>query len=247
MKKQIIMTTLAAFIVAATTLFTGCKKEVVTGVTVKPVAVMLAVNEPHNIIATFETETGTTLTGEATWSSSNSNIATVDTEGKVTAHAVGEAVIICTTKEGNYAASTNVIVKPQPIDGDYATSVPKFYIGKTEIDNTTVDNDKLLTVKYLSKNKIYYVIKEKFTIPRAGGFTELTMDATIPSEITKEGDLFSAKCSTDITIGGTTTTLALEGTFINNEINLLINFADFPGIGEVNIYFIANGTNTINE
>jgi len=245
--KQIFISMLAVIFIAAATIFTGCKKEEITGVSVRPVAVMLAVGNTVSITPIFETATGFAFSADASWSSSDSKIASVDKNGLVTAHSVGEVVIICTTKEGGHSASTTVIVKPTKKDDDYATMVPNFYLGKTEIDGKTVDNDKLVTVKYHSINKILYVIDEKFSIPRNAGFIELTMKSTMVANITKEGETSNAACKTEVTIGGKTTTLSLDGTFNSNKMDLIINFEDFPDIGEVTINFKAFSIDSINE
>ncbi|MDE5539183.1 MAG: Ig-like domain-containing protein, partial [Bacilli bacterium] len=54
-----------------------------------------------------------TMTNKITWTSSNSNVASVDSNGKVTAHALGTAVITGTTVNGKKATGT-IIVKAEP-------------------------------------------------------------------------------------------------------------------------------------
>lgn len=50
-----------------------------------------------------------------TWTSSDSNVATVDATGKVTAVAMGTATITATTADGSLAASTTVTVQATPV------------------------------------------------------------------------------------------------------------------------------------
>ena len=49
-----------------------------------------------------------------TWSSSNTNVATVDTDGHVTAVSVGSATITATTNDGNLTATCKIMVMETP-------------------------------------------------------------------------------------------------------------------------------------
>jgi len=247
--KQILMTMLAAIIIAATSIFTGCNKNKaeVTGVTVCPVAEMVRVG--NNTIFT-EFLTYSPKTGEPDlivwWTSSNPKVASVGSQGIVNAHTIGETVITCRTKDGDFTASATVIVNPIEIDDDYATIVPYFYFGNTKINDETVDIYKLVTVKYALKNKIVYSIDETFKLPRTGGYVELSLKADVPAVITKmDGyNTFHAVCEVELTIGKTSdpTILHLDGTFTpGGELNLTITFKNLPDMEDVTLNFKGDG------
>ncbi|MCL2434666.1 MAG: Ig-like domain-containing protein [Lentimicrobiaceae bacterium] len=246
-KNQILMTMLAAIFIAAITIFTGCNKYKadVTGVTVCPVAVMVTVGDNTTlteIIAYFpETEQADL---SVTWVSDKSSVASVDGTGKVTTHAVGEAIITCKTTDGGYAASAKVIVNPKEADDVFATLVPSFYFGNTKINGATVDLDKLVTVKYYLGSKIIYSINEKFTIPRTGGYMELWLKADVVADITKiEEYTYHAVCEANLNIDGAQqpAILHLDGTFTPDVLDLIINIKGLPNMDEVTLNFKGTG------
>lgn len=76
----------------------------------------LALTQGNSITLKATVKPDTAINKAVTWTSSNNRIATVDSNGKVTAIAAGTAVIRVTTKEGGYQASCNVTVsEPSPI------------------------------------------------------------------------------------------------------------------------------------
>lgn len=52
------------------------------------------------------------------WNSSNNNVATVDSSGKITAVGIGTAIITVTTEDGGYTATCNVTVNIPPLKVD---------------------------------------------------------------------------------------------------------------------------------
>lgn len=80
----------------------------VTGVALVPPALSLAVGATGQLAATVLPENATNKA--VTWASSNADIASVDENGLVTAHAAGTAVITATAVDGGFAATCTVTV-----------------------------------------------------------------------------------------------------------------------------------------
>jgi len=80
----------------------------VTGVTLNKSTMALTVGGTGTLSATVAPDNATNK--NVTWNSSNTDVATVDNSGKVTAVAVGEAVITVTTEEGEKTATCSVTV-----------------------------------------------------------------------------------------------------------------------------------------
>jgi|GEM_PF-6728160 len=75
----------------------------------------IKVGESFSLVATVLPEDATNK--EVVWESSNSNVATVDANGKVTAKGVGTATITVKTVDGGYTASCEVTVEPIRVSG----------------------------------------------------------------------------------------------------------------------------------
>ena len=85
----------------------------VTGVTLNKTSLDMKVGDSETLTATVAP---TEATNKAvTWKSSKESVATVDSEGKVTAVAAGEATITVTTTDGEKTAECKVTVKAVPI------------------------------------------------------------------------------------------------------------------------------------
>jgi hypothetical protein len=85
----------------------------VSGVTLDKSSLTLTAGESDTLTATVAPENASDK--EVTWSSSDKNVATVDSTGKVTAVAMGTATITATTSDGNKTASCAVTVNPAPV------------------------------------------------------------------------------------------------------------------------------------
>lgn len=81
----------------------------VTGVTLNSSSLSLTVGDSRQLRATVAPRNAANQ--KVTWSSSNSNIASVSSSGRVTAKAKGTAVITVKTEDGNKTASCTVTVK----------------------------------------------------------------------------------------------------------------------------------------
>ncbi|MEI3325418.1 MAG: Ig-like domain-containing protein [Thomasclavelia sp.] len=81
-------------------------------ITLNKTSLNLYVNSSENLIATITPENVTNKT--LTWTTSNSNIAKVDSNGKITGISAGTAVITVTTSNGKTASCTVVVNKQVP-------------------------------------------------------------------------------------------------------------------------------------
>lgn len=154
MKKSIIFSLIATALVAFT--FTSCKDDknpsdggstAITSLTVKPSTLILAVGETTRLAVLTQPE-GANVAVE--WSSSNTDIATVSTNGTVTAVANGEATI--TAKHGDLSSTCQVSVK-----SEYETLN---FTGSFVYDYDTTYSDKLDTLRSESWGDQYFVAKK---------------------------------------------------------------------------------------
>ena len=88
----------------------------VTGISLNRTSVNLVIGQTETLAAII---TPTNATDKnVTWSSSNTDIATVSSSGVVTAKAVGTVTITATTVDGNKTATCTVVVEKQQSSGD---------------------------------------------------------------------------------------------------------------------------------
>ncbi len=80
----------------------------VTGVSVSPTSGTLSIGQTLGLTETVSPSNATNKT--VTWSSSNTGVATVDTNGMVTAIASGTANVTVTTQDGSFPASASITV-----------------------------------------------------------------------------------------------------------------------------------------
>jgi uncharacterized protein (TIGR02145 family) len=116
--KKITFSLIAIFIASAT-IFIACNKDPKTEVEPTPVSVTsvsltktsdtLNIGETFTLVATVLPDSATNKV--ITWLSRNSTVATVDSNGKVTAISAGSATIVVTTQDGNKTDSCKVTVK----------------------------------------------------------------------------------------------------------------------------------------
>ena len=156
MKKSIIFSLIATALVAFT--FTSCKDDKnpsggggsetkITSLTVKPSTLILAVGETTRLAVLTKPE-GANVAVE--WSSSNTDVATVSTNGTVTAVGYGEATI--TAKHGDLSSTCQVSVK-----SEYETLS---FTGSFIYDYDTTYSDKLDTLRSESWGDQYFVAKK---------------------------------------------------------------------------------------
>ena len=93
----------------------------VTGVTLNTGATELTVGQSMLLIATVKPDNATNQA--VRWTSSDSDVATVDSDGNVKAVAAGEAIITVTTEDGGKTATCTVTVTKQPGGGTHVDPV----------------------------------------------------------------------------------------------------------------------------
>lgn len=87
----------------------------VTGVSLNKASMSLTIGATEQLIATVTPSSAANKI--VTWSSSNSNVATVDSNGNVSAIKVGTAIITATTEDGGKKATCSVSVNPVSVTG----------------------------------------------------------------------------------------------------------------------------------
>jgi len=250
-----ILLMMAAVVIAATTIFAGCKKDKVkvTGVSVCPTAVMVTVGYSETLLANVTPYDADDRT--VAWVSDKPDIASVENGvvrmvdenykpifGVVTANKIGEATITCTTNDGGYPAKTTVIVNPAPKNDDCATLVPGFYFGDLTMDEngetSVVGTDKLITVKYHALDSVALSIDEKFKIPQMPLLGEQQMKVNCIANMTKEEGGYKVTGKTKATLV-VEVPVTIEGIFNNNvlDMNITVELPAIAGGGIIVVNF----------
>ena len=207
----------------------------VTGVSLDKILAELKINESVELKATISPADATNK--EVTWTSSDEKIAKVDANGKVTAVGAGHATIIVTTKDGNFNATCEVIVKD-----DNGTTNPIENIvekvenpnGKNEVVIKNPSNEIRLEIKDIESIKAgngYFEIKN-------GENTILLPFSLIDKDLLKEGSsiIFEMKANEDATIMA-----GIKGVKKVFEFNLFVKTGD----NLVKIHNFKNGVATV--
>ncbi|AQG81027.1 hypothetical protein AWR27_17890 [Spirosoma montaniterrae] len=92
--------------------FTGVP---VTGVTINPTNLTVVLGRTSSATATVQP--GNATNQGVTWSSNNTGVATVGSDGTITGVAEGSAVVTVTTAEGNFSQAVNVTVVRRAVTG----------------------------------------------------------------------------------------------------------------------------------
>ena len=112
----------------------------VTGVTLNKATLSLIAGASETLTATVAPADATNK--KVTWKSSNAAVATVDTNGKVTAVKAGEATITVTTEDGGKTATCRVTVSDREIKVTEITlAALAIYVGESKAITATVKPD----------------------------------------------------------------------------------------------------------
>ena len=123
----------------------------VTGVTLNKTALSLVTGTSESLVATISPSNATNKDVE--WTSSNTDVATVDTTGKVKAISTGSAIITVKTKDGAKVATCNVTVKNPVISANenkligedrYKTAIKVSNRGWSKSDNVVIVNSSAI-------------------------------------------------------------------------------------------------------
>ena len=194
-----------ATITATTTdgsnLSASCKVTVVAtraeSITLNVTEASLKVNETTTLTATVLPETATNKS--VTWTSYNEAVATVDTNGLVTAIALGEATITATTTDGSdLSASCKVTVVPvlaMSIELDKteldAMEMTEFQLNATVLPENTTNKGVVWTS---SDNEIA-------SVDETGLVKMLRVGSVVITATTVDGSNLSASCHITIVVG----------------------------------------------
>ena len=162
----------------------------VTGVTLDKSALSLTPGKSETLTATVAPNDATNQ--NVTWSSNNSDVATV-TDGKVTAVKAGTATITVTTADGNKTASCNVTVT-QPVTGvTLDKSELSLFPGESETLTATVaPNDATnQAVTWKSSNDDVATVTDGKVIAVKAGTATIT--------VTTEDGGYTASCKVTVT------------------------------------------------
>ena len=201
----------------------------VTGVTLDQAELSLYTGESKTLIATVQPSDATIQ--NVTWESSNTEVATVDANGKVTAEGEGEATITVTTADGGKTATCAVTVTaaPVPVSGvSLNKDSTSLTVGDTETLTATVapDNATNRAVTWASSNPSVAKVENGVVTALACGtavITATTQDGnhTATCAVTVRPDIPPANPNYRITVeatqGGTVTadpTAAKAGTTV---------------------------------
>ena len=252
--KQILFATIATFTLAAATLFTGCEKKVEpTDFIVDPVAVMISLNSNAVLNAYFYPSDAKECSVK--WNSDNPSIASVKqfnhSSGKVlvTTHSLGETTITYKAKNIEYPtyAYTTVIVNPIEDMNDYATLLPRFYFGYFNDQYTICGMQKYITVKYHSKNKIVFPIREWISFANEEEWIGCSINVDYIADIVKINDnTFGSAGEIYVTINDKYYPASIETTFANNSLEIIIKVKNFPGLEDLPFHFKGNGSFKVN-
>ena len=123
----------------------------VSGVTLNKTALNLVTGASESLVATISPSNATNKDVE--WTSSNTNVATVDTTGKVIGVSSGSATITVKTKDGSKVATCNVTVKNPVISANenkligedrYKTAIKVSNRGWSKSDNVVIVNSSAI-------------------------------------------------------------------------------------------------------
>ncbi len=123
----------------------------VTGVSVSPAT--YEINAGDSFTVSSDIQPSTAVNKNVTWSSSDGTLATVDSNGRVTALREGVCDIVATTVDGNYSAPCNLTVKPNPsVVASVSISPDNFTIDFGETYKLTAN---ILPTTAVNKNVIW--------------------------------------------------------------------------------------------
>ena len=210
----------------------------VTGVSLDKTTAELKINESVELKATISPADATNK--EVTWTSSDEKIAKVDANGKVTAVGEGNATITVTTKDGNFNATCEVIVKEDKDDNGTTNPIENIV---EKVENPNGKNE--VVIKNPS-NEIRLEIKDIESIKAGNGYFEIKNGentivlpfSLIDKDLLKEGSsiIFEMKANEDATIMA-----GIKGVKKVFEFNLFVKTGD----NLVKIHNFKNGVATV--
>jgi len=179
-----------------------------TGVTLNRVSASLAVGAETTLVATVAPSSATNK--NVTWTSSDTDIATVDSNGKVTAHSEGTVTITVKTEDGDYTANCAVSVKVPVTSVSLNKETTSLVVGAEETLTAAVapDNASDKDVTWTSSNT------GVATVDSAGKVTAIAEGTVIITVTTEDGNR-TATCIVTVTVSATGVTLNKASTSLD--------------------------------
>lgn len=176
-----------------------------TGVSLNKTALELKTGADETLTATVAPENATNKT--VNWTSSNTNVATVDATGKVTAAGNGTAVVTASTVDGGFTAQCTVTVsedKPEIVAVENVTlnkTSASLEVGETEQLTATVKPADAANKSVRWKSNDENVV----SVDANGKLTAISSGMATVTVTTEEGN-FTALCKVTVTNPDDTTT-----------------------------------------
>ena len=150
----------------------------VNGITLNKEVLGLNSGETFELIATVTPDSATNK--QVVWTSSDTNVATVDGAGIVRAKDGGSCIITATTVDGEYTAKCKVSVNQSVAGIEFTDSLGKMYVGqryqfKAKVYPETASNQKIKW--YTSDSSILLVDTEGNVIARKAGTAEIRIQS----------------------------------------------------------------------
>ena len=185
----------------------------VTGVTISPTSATIYMGETKTFTATLTPPTASNK--NVTWSSSNTNVATVDQNGKVTPKANGTTTITVRTNDGNYTASAQVTVKTKVTGITVSPTSATINMGETKTFTATISPSTASnkTVNWTSSNTNVATVDSNGKVtPKANGTTTITATSAENSSIKASATVTVQTKVTGVTISPTSATINMGET-----------------------------------
>ena len=202
-------------------------------ITLNKISDSLIIGQTDNLVATT-TPTGVSIT----WSSSDSNIATVDSSGKITAMSSGQATITVTTADGLTStcvvnvANKTVPVEPAPTENEYIVNT-----ARAKGDNTNnASGGVSIIYKGVAEVQLSVVKTADVQSVFVGdNFTYTLVVTNTSSQIAKAVVINdNAPNHIQFTVSGVTTTQGKVDPSSTSK-NIIVNVGDIPPLGTVTI------------
>ena len=107
------------------------KVQLVTGISLNKTSITLKKGATDRLVATISPSNANNK--GVTWTSSNTGVATVDTNGNVTAKGVGNATITATAKDGSGKSATCIVMVKSSVSNVEIVFNISFYIGNDKV------------------------------------------------------------------------------------------------------------------
>ena len=178
----------------------------VTGVTLNKATTILNVGENEALIATIAPQNA--INQNISWSSSNTDIATIDANGVITAVSAGTTTIIVTTEDGGFSATCKVTVVVPVIDVELNKATITLTVGENEtlIAAINPQNATNQNVTWSSSNA------NVVTVDNAGRVTAIAAGTATITVTTEDGNRTATCVVTVVAASIPVTNVALNRT-----------------------------------